>query len=150
MGKTLHLLSSSIKLCKSTKPPYVAVSQVQSIVVRKTWSHSTFLDDICADIPSKNIDKAMELKEECVNSFARSYFDLVWLTALEHHINTGKARPENPPMRHMPAVYQVEDAGYLFSNQNSDRASANRPCKEIGFVYKVLRLDILSFTSNLR
>ena len=54
----------------------------------------------------------MALNEECVNSFARSYFSLIGLTALEHCIYTGKARTENQSMRRMTAVCQGEEEGH--------------------------------------
>ena len=72
------------------------------------------------------MDEAMT--EKYVNSFARSDFDLVGFTALEHRINTAKARPEKQSIRRLPPVSQGEVEGH---EDKMLATEANIPCSEI-------------------
>ena len=70
MGRTLNLVSLSVRLCNFIKPPSVAVRKVQSVVGGQL---GPLLDYICAHISSKTIDKTVIMNEECVNVFGVTF-----------------------------------------------------------------------------
>lgn len=66
----------------------------------------------CTDPPDVR-DEAVRLITQYSNVFPVRHLDLGEFTAIEHHIETGEARPIKQRMRRTPAVFQGEEEGHL-------------------------------------
>lgn len=112
------IIKKGTKVGKAT-----SASSVQSIdpVVQRMaleWKNnhdhiSKLLEDLQSNTPAEVIDSAVSLVKEYADVFAVIYLYLGNFTKIEHHIDTGDARPVKQRMRRTPALYHGKEEGHL-------------------------------------
>ncbi|XP_052681414.1 uncharacterized protein LOC128162302 [Crassostrea angulata] len=92
--------------------PEASVRQIRTESSSKVPSHiEGILDDIRINaLPG---DEAVGLITQYSDVFAVCDLDLGEFAAIEHHIETGEARPVKQRMRRTPVVFQGEEKGHL-------------------------------------